>query len=180
MRWLLYILPFLSLPVYGQDTPAAAPARITDTLRLNEVRVRGRKTFREDSLEKQLIYGKAFRDEKRKVTVTLSNGIVFHGLPSAVAAKLSGRQKKLKRFVREFNDYETAKYTALRYNSELVTRVTGLPGDSAALFLQAVPLPQGMARTASDLELMMWIRTACRQWIASGRVIMPDPALRRH
>jgi hypothetical protein len=46
----------------------------------------------------------------------------------------------------------------------VVKRVTGLEGDDAAYFMNAYPMTHEYARSATDLELVSWIKDNFRQY----------------
>ena len=128
-------------------------------LQLDEVQVKG-STYKLDSIERSIIYGRGLRDARKKVQVGLGNGFVFYNLPSQFAKRVTGRLKREKRFLRLFEDGEKEKFIATRYNMAVVNKVTGLKGDSAAHFMNANPIDYEFARTATELELVMWVRSS--------------------
>jgi hypothetical protein len=142
--------------VRGKMTTIAMPF---SELQLDEVLVRG-STYKMDSIERTIIYGRGLRDAKKKVYVTLTNGIVFHNLPSQFAKRVTGRLKQEKRFLRLFEEGEKEKFIATRYNMAVVKKVTGLDGDDAAHFMNANPIDYEFARKASELELVMWVSSS--------------------
>ena len=84
---------------------------------------------------------------------------------SALAEKFSKRAKRTYQFQKNFAAGEIEKFVETRYSPELVTELTGLTGDSIGHFMYAYPMAYDFARTATDLEVKMWIRTNYREWI---------------
>lgn len=133
---------------------------------LNEVEILpGITRYEKEHSEMLKTYDKVISDANRKVDVTLSNGVVFHGLISRTADKISGKRKKDKRFLKTFEQFEEQKFIAIRYNPEVVISVTGTNMDSAVNFMNQYPMAADFARDASTLELGMWIRNNYNRWI---------------
>lgn len=121
--------------------------------------------FKKDSADRSIIYRKTIKDAHHTPSMGLNNGIVMEGLFSSLALWISGKGKKNKKFVRTMVMHENAKFIALKYNPLIVHEQTGLSEDSAMQFMMEYPMPYDYARTASDLEIKMWIRTNFREWI---------------
>jgi len=83
---------------------------------------------------------------------------------SAIAELFSHRAKTVYQFQKNFAAGEVEKFIDSRYSPELVTRLTGITGDSIGHFMYAYPMPLDFARIASDLELKMWIRDNYKKW----------------
>lgn len=109
-----------------------------------------------DSMERQQTYSRVLAREK--------GGSVLSPV-SFLAEKLSGRSKQIFRFQKSFQYWETEKFIETRYTAELTETLTGLKGDTLRHFMNLNPLPYDFARSASDLELKMWIREKYRQWL---------------
>lgn len=74
------------------------------------------------------------------------------------AERLSKKQKQIYRFKKNFPAMEAERFIESRYTSELVSEMTGLQGDTLAYFMQTYPMAYDYARSATSLELKMWIR----------------------
>jgi hypothetical protein len=83
---------------------------------------------------------------------------------SALAELFSQKAKRTYAFQKTFAEGEIEKFVDSRYSPTLVTKLTGLTGDSIGHFMYAYPMPYDFARTATDLELKMWIRSSYRDW----------------
>jgi hypothetical protein len=70
----------------------------------------------------------------------------------------------LKAFQERFKAGENQLFTDTRYNAAAVTALTGLEGASLSAFMNACPIPYDFVRTATDLEVKMWIRYNYRLW----------------
>lgn len=130
---------------------------------LKEVKIRpGHLTqYQIDSIERRSIY---------KVQLQRAPPSPFVSPVSAIAEKFSRKAKRTYQFQKDFAAGEIEKFVDTRYTIELVQSQTGLKdGDSTAHFMNSNPLPYDFARTASDLELKMWIREHYRQWIATRK-----------
>ncbi len=84
---------------------------------------------------------------------------------SFIADRISHKSRQRYRFQKNFNKWEDEKYIDTRYTPELVSALTGLTGDSLGYFMNANPMPFDYARTATELELKMWIRYNYRLWL---------------
>lgn len=84
---------------------------------------------------------------------------------SFVAEKLSRRSKRAFRFQKDFYRWEDDKFISSRYTPELVASQTKLTGDTIAFFMNAYPMPYDFARTASELEIKIWIREQYKEWL---------------
>lgn len=91
-----------------------------------------------------------------------------------LAEAVSGKSKQRFRFKKDFARLENERFIETRYSPELVTQMTYLSGDTLAYFMNQYPMPVDYARSASDLELKMWIRLNYREWKAKG---MPMPVI---
>lgn len=120
--------------------------------------------FQKDSAEKRVIYRKILLDAKQAPGVSLNNGVVAEGIFSSLALWISGKGKRNRKFVNTLIANENVSFVALRYNPRVVYEQTGLPEEEAMRFMLEYPMPYDYARSASDLEVKMWIRTNFREW----------------
>lgn len=126
--------------------------------RLGELQIRpGHLTkYQIDSLERAKTY---------RVPLQRSHPSPFVSPVSAIAEKFSKKARRTYQFQKDFAAGEIDKFIASRYTPSLVSSLTGLSGDSVGYFMGTFNMPYDFARTASDLELQMWIRNNYRQWI---------------
>lgn len=89
----------------------------------------------------------------------------FNSPASALAELFSKTAKRTYAFQQIFEAGEIEKFVDSRYTPDLVTGLTGLTGDSIGHFMYACQMPYDFARTASDLELKMWIRSNYKYWL---------------
>jgi len=141
-------------------------------LQLDEVRVLpGLSKYQRDSAENVAIY---------KITLQRTPPNPFSSPIGALAEKFSKTAKRAYAFQKNFYAGETEKFIDTRYKPELVTQLTGLTGDSIGHFMYAYPMPYDYARSATDLEIKMWIRSNFREWIknqpADTTAALPIPA----
>jgi len=116
--------------------------------------------YQKDSIYRSEVYEKA------------NNWAPSGGLMSPVsllAETISGKRKSMRNFQKSFKYWENQNYIDTRYTDELVAEQTGLKGDSLANFKNLYPMPADYARTATSIELKMWIRYNFRDWKSKGR-----------
>ena len=168
----LRISLFLLLGFGPLCTHAQSAVDTPSQYELNEVLVRPKyHQFQIDSAERMVIYHKVLGDVAMRPRVTIgggtTSGLTMEGGISKLARIISGREKREKKFVHDFIEDQQYRFTSLRYTPTLVEQMTGLSGDTVALFMAKNPMPYDYARTASDLEVKMWIRTQYRSWKAA-------------
>ncbi len=114
--------------------------------------------FQKDSIEMATTYSKELNTKPVKVGWSNANGGGVTGLIGAPVKKMSRSYKRNKRFKENFKKDMEQKYIDTRYTPELVTSVTGFAGDTVITFINHYPMDYSFARSATDLELKMWIR----------------------
>lgn len=98
-------------------------------------------------------------ERRAEVSRTLARHKSSIGSPvSFIAERLSRRQRNIFQFQKEFAANEEQVFTDSRYSKELVMAMTNLSGDTLAYFMNNYKMPYDYARTATPLELKMWIR----------------------
>ncbi|RYD52872.1 MAG: hypothetical protein EOP52_01620 [Sphingobacteriales bacterium] len=145
----------------------------TDTTRilsggsLKEVKVRTpREKWAADSARSRLLFRKPLSDAvfKPELKNPLQYGLRLDGGVTWLALKLSGKQKKYRKFKQEIEAHEQEQLFAIRYNAPLVTRLTGLQDSAAYVFIRQNPMSRDFFETATELELMQWVRDRYRAW----------------
>ncbi len=134
---------------------------------LKEVRVTTPyERWQKDSAENRMIHRKRLGDAvfKPEIPNPLKYGLRLQGGFTWLALKISGKQKRALRFKRELEAHETETLFALRYNAPLVRRLTGLDDSAAYVFIRENLMPRDFYNTATELELMQWIRNHFRKW----------------
>ena len=132
---------------------------------LEEFTLRPRYTpYQMDSMERKSTYSRALAREKGG---SIMSPVTF------IAEKLSRQSKQVFRFQKSFNYWEEVKVIESRYSPELVHALTGLSGDTLAVFMNSNPMPGDFARAASDLEIKIWIREQFKTW-QSGNIPVFD------
>lgn len=124
--------------------------------------------FQRDSTERRVVYRKVLNDAGHSPTGNFKNGVGVDGLFTSLAYWISGKGKRNKKFVKTMIANEQAKYVTIRYNVLLVRQQTGLTEEEAIQFIIDNPMPHDYARTASDLEMKMWIRNNYKTWAKRG------------
>lgn len=120
-----------------------------------------------DSIARRKTYSLALSRERVSSTVM---GSIFSPA-SALAEQFSKKSKQRFRFQKNFVKWEDQKFVDTRYSSEEVATLTGLQGDTLAAFINAHPMPADYARTATDLEIKMWIKYNYREWMKKPIVL---------
>lgn len=147
-----------SLVGYKKDTlvigmfNANSPEILLSSLdfRLPEVTVFGKKnSYGEDSATRYQEYAHLLDQSK-------ANG--FTSPVDALYDVLSKRRKQVWRFQKIFQQYEQQKYLESRITPQVVTRLTGLTGDSLQVFLDHYHIDYYFARNASDILLYEAVR----------------------
>ncbi len=140
------------------------------SIELNELVVRpGYTEYQRDSVERREIYSRTLAQKKR---TSIMSPV------SLIADKFSKRRKRIYAFQKSFYYWEDQLFIDSRYTPELVSKLTGLTGDTLAHFMNAYPMPVDYARTATDLELKMWVRYNFKQWLNKPKdslQTMPPP-----
>ena len=121
-----------------------------------------RTQYQIDSSERKNIY---------KTELDRKHPSPFNSPVSAVAEKFSKKAKRTYKFQKSYQEREEQRFIDTRYTPDLVNEVTSLTGDSIGHFMYAYPMPYDLARTASDLELKMWIRSNYKQWMKNQQSV---------
>ena len=119
-----------------------------------------------DSIEQRSTY---------KIPLRQKHANPFNSPFSAIAEKFSKTSKRTFQFQKDFIAGETEKFIDSRYTPELVNKLTGATGDSVGHFMYAYPMPYDFCRTATDLELKMWIRSSYKEWAKNDSVANAAP-----
>jgi len=121
------------------------------------VRPKNYTQYQIDSLQRHSTYQRTLARER---TGSVMSPVTF------IAERVSKRSKQIYNFKKQYYYWEDQRFIDSRYTSELVGALTNLTGDTLAYFMNAYPMPYDYARTATDLELKMWIRSNYRQWVS--------------
>lgn len=138
---------------------------------LEEVEIRPDYTpYQLDSIRRHQLY--ALDLSRQRASSSVMGSIMSPA--SALAEQFSKKSKQRFRFQKNFAKWEDQKYVDTRYTPEAVSTLTGLNGDTLAAFINAYPMPYDYARTATELEIKMWIKYNYREWIKKP-VVLPKP-----
>ncbi|PSK94878.1 carboxypeptidase-like regulatory domain-containing protein [Taibaiella chishuiensis] len=133
----------------------------------------GLSAYQQDSLERRELYGDKLDKRPAKFGLNkphpLYGGygagkVTFNGPLSSIFQKRSKRYKRLKAFQDQFNADEHRRYTESRYSMSTVAALTGLKDQALLDFMNAYPIPYDFARTATDVEVKMWVLYNYRIW----------------
>lgn len=153
--------------VVGKDNYLGLIYLNQKTLSLKEIKVESPLLkYRKDSLENRIIYGREIRDAQRKTKYFFKDGMITgEGFLSEIIVGLSGKKKRQKRFFEQLQQDEKSKFIALCYNTAIVKDITRLDDSTADLFILHNPMPYDFARSATPLEIHMWIREQSRNFL---------------
>jgi hypothetical protein len=115
--------------------------------------------FQKDSIALSTLYSSELNTRPAKIGFSLANGGGITGLIGAPIKKMSKSYKQNKRFKEHFKSDMEQRYIDTKYTTVLVNALTSFTGDTLATFMNIYPMDYGFARTATDLELKMWIRS---------------------
>lgn len=135
------------------------------TQQLSEVRVNALTPYARDSLDRASTFGDYLNEPKNRLMDRNSNeeggfGVSFHPV-----TYFSKAERNKRRFQRMFPEFEHDAFIDSRYTPELVTRLTGLSGDSLTQFLHLFRPDYDFTRAASDLEFWSWIKNQYKDWV---------------
>ncbi len=119
-------------------------------VQLKEVKITKPLTpYQRDSIERAKIYEDVFNYKQEKSALSPV---------TSVYQMFSKKHKNQRKFKEQVLDMEKQKFIDTRYTKEMVKDITNLTGDELAFFMNAYPMDLDFARTASELELRMWVR----------------------
>jgi hypothetical protein len=148
-----------------------AQSQVLDTVVIR----RGLTKYQQDSLDRHQLYDKDLNYKPLKTKLPkwndkwadLGGPAKINGPLSGLLDKRSKSSKRIKSFKEMYATGESQAFIDSRYSKGLVTDLTGLKDDSLGLFMQAYPMSYDYARTASDLEVKMWIKYNYKEWMQS-------------
>ncbi|XZF12680.1 carboxypeptidase-like regulatory domain-containing protein [Chitinophagaceae bacterium MMS25-I14] len=160
-------LQFKMPPTLGISQQRIIMHQLSVQLKEYIVRPKNYTKYQIDSLERRSTYSRALARERGGA---IASPVTF------LAERLSKRSKQIFAFQKEYNHWENEKFIDTRYTPELVGALTNLSGDTLAHFMNTYPVPYDYARTATELEFKMWIRTNFREWMKKQQQLAADSA----
>jgi len=138
--------------------------------RLTEVEVQALSPYARDSLDRITTFGEYLsKPTIPPVQVMMHNpgdlagiGFTFHPF-----SYFSKAEKRKRRFRKMYAEFERKDFVESRYTPRLVTRLTGLKGDSLRMFLLRFEPSYDFTREATDLEFWSWIKIRYDFWTAA-------------
>lgn len=137
---------------------------------IDTVKVSGLTKYQKDSIARRTEYAgamdyKTFKTQLPKLKdLKAGESVKIQGPLSGILDKHTRKSKRIAAFKEQFQQGEMALYLDAKYNADSVSVLTGLKGDSLSMFMQAYPMSYDYARSASDLEIKMWILYNYKQW----------------
>ena len=117
--------------------------------------------YQMDSMARRELYRQELGTEPVKPHYT---GLGVDNLFSAIAQHFSRKYKQNKKFKKTFEQDERQHFIDSRYTPGL----TPLTGDDLAVFMNTFPMDYSFARSATDLELKMWIRNNYKRYTSNS------------
>jgi hypothetical protein len=126
------------------------------SVQLKDVTItKGYTPYQLDSIKRASLYKDAFKYKQQK---SIMSPI------SAVQQKFSKKHKNMRKFQSQIIGMEIEKFIDSRYNANLVGSLMGWGEDSSRLFMRENPMEYDFARTASELEIKLWIKYRAEQF----------------
>ncbi len=158
------ILLLICGPVWAQQQDSTA---MLSGGSLKEVKVTTPyERWQRDSARNRLLYRKALGDAvfKPEVAHPLKHGLRLDGGVTWLAYRISGKQARAQRFKKAMETHENEQLISIRYHAPLVSRLTGLTDSAAHVFIRENPMSRSFFHSATELELMQWVRDRYREW----------------
>lgn len=134
------------------------------SVQLQDVTIKkGYTPYQLDSIKRASLYEDAFTYKQQKS--------VFSPI-SAVHQKFSKKHKTMRRFQEQIRGMEADKFVDSRYNSTIVNSLMGWGDDSSAFFIRSNPMEYDFARTATELEIKLWIKYRGEQFRKNGGALL--------
>lgn len=172
------VIEFSSLGYYSYNMSMPEEGKVTRKITLNkkafaldEVVIGPQYTpYQIDSIKRRQLYKSALT---RGFASSSVMGSIFSPV-SALAEQFSRESKQAKRFQQNYGKWEAQRFVDTRYSFDEVQTLTGLTGDTLAAFINAYPMAMDYAKTATDMEVKMWIKYNYREWIKNP-IVLPPP-----
>lgn len=132
--------------------------------KLQQVEVRAMTPYQQDSLERAQAFGDYMNQPDTRLLDRQPPETGGFGLTLHPFSYFSKGERRKRQFQKSFPQLEREAFIDSRYTPELVTRLTGLRGDSLRQFLYRFRPEYSFTRQASDLEFWSWIKMQYRAW----------------
>lgn len=136
--------------------------------KLTSVEVRAMTDYQQDSMDRIGSFRDYLDKPKTKLAGVMdhnTNDVAGVGVTIHPLTYFSKAERNKRRFDKMFPNFEKDAYIDSRYTPELVTKLTGLTGDSLQSFLFHFRPDYDFTRAASDLEFWSWIKNQYKSWI---------------
>lgn len=132
--------------------------------KLQQVEVRARTPYQQDSMERAQTFGDYINQPDARLLDRQPPETGGFGLTLHPFSYFSKNERRKRQFQKNYPQLEREAFIDSRYTPELVTRLTGLQGDSLRQFLYHYRPDYDFTRHASDLEFWSWIKMQYRAW----------------
>jgi len=141
---------------------------------LKDVTVRGTRDFKKDSIENRLAYAKEFNYVGPTVKDAFSSnpnkqpGELISINPLLLIAALTKKRSPEYKFHKMLIQDEQADYVDRKFNKGIVSRITGLKGDTLSAFLTRYRPAYQFALKASDYDMDIYIKESLKKFQKEG------------
>jgi hypothetical protein len=143
---------------------------------LKEVTVRSRRedAFKKDSIENRMAYAKQFNYKGPTLEDALTGnadkqpGDLISLNPLTLIAALTKKSSPEYKFSKILLRDEQDEYVSRKFNGGIVTRITGLKGDTLSAFLTSYRPTYKFAKKASDYDMEIYIKDSYKRFKNDG------------
>ncbi len=179
----------LKITHFSYKTYTVAVSKIATVLRielepsvisLNTVTIRGDRDFKKDSIENRIAYAKQFNYKGPTVMDAFTGnsnkqpGDLISINPLILIAALTKKSTPEYKFNKILIRDEHEQYVDEHFNKGIVSRVTGLSGDTLSVFLTQYRPAYQFVLKATDYEMEVYIKECFKKFEKSG-FAGPDP-----
>jgi len=138
--------------------------------KLNEVTVRGTRDFKKDSIENRNAYAKQFNYTGPKVMDAFTGngdkqpGDIISVNPLILVAALTKKSAPEYKFKKMLISDEHEQYVDEHFNKGIVSRITGLSGDTLSVFLTQYRPTYQFVLKATDYEIEVYIKESFKKF----------------
>lgn len=132
--------------------------------------------YQADSLESRTDYEKVYKSRAdRMISRKSVKGEPGFGLSFSPLSYFSDRAKSRRRLLKRLHYNEEQAYVDYRFSPVMVSRYTGLKGDSLRIFLQRYRPTYKYCTQAKDMDILLYINDCLREF--HGRALL-DPKMK--
>ncbi|MFY0253938.1 carboxypeptidase-like regulatory domain-containing protein [Chitinophaga sp. 30R24] len=122
--------------------------------------------YQMDSIERRNLYGYIL--DKPNQQLAGGSTPVGAGIVISPITRFSKNERQKRQFKKNYEEMEREKFIDSRFTPILVSRVTGLTGDSLHLFMRDNYPDYNTMRTIGNNDLLYWITDKYKAWMKKG------------